>query len=280
MFVSLSFVLVHAADYLRHEPSDERYPYMEDRIILEAQHLRKQFGGLVAVDDVSLRVRAGSLHSIIGPNGAGKTTLFNLLSGTLHPTAGHVIYDGRDITSLPPYRIAHLGIGRSFQITNLFPNLTVMENVRLAAQSMGGGSLNLMVPATRYVKYEDKACEVLEQVGLADKAQLLATTLPHGDKRKLEIGILLALDPQVLLLDEPTAGMASEQVPQLMALIARVRQQGNKTILLVEHNMQVVMNVSDAITVMHLGNVLAEGTPKQISANEQVQKAYLGELYK
>ncbi|MGB8648707.1 MAG: ABC transporter ATP-binding protein [Anaerolineae bacterium] len=253
---------------------------MDDRIILEAQHLRKQFGGLVAVGDVSLRVRAGALHSIIGPNGAGKTTLFNLLSGAFHPTSGHVVYNGRDITGLPPHRVAHLGIGRSFQITNLFPNLTVLENVRLAAQAMGRGNLNLFVSATRYRDYEVRAQDVLTLVGLADKANLLATTLPHGDKRKLEIGILLALDPQVLLLDEPTAGMASEQVPQLMTLIARVREKGNKTILLVEHNMQVVMNVSDAITVMHMGNVLAEGTPKEIAANEQVQRAYLGELYK
>ncbi len=253
---------------------------MDDAFILEAQHLRKQFGGLVAVDDVSVRVRAGSLHSIIGPNGAGKTTLFNLLSGAFHPTSGRVIFADRDITGLPPFRVAHLGIGRSFQITNLFPNLTVLENVRLAAQSMGRGNLNLFASAKRYQAYETRAREVLEQVGLADKAGLLATTLPHGDKRKLEIGILLALDPKVLLLDEPTAGMASEQVPQLMALIAQIRRAGNKTILLVEHNMQVVMNVSDAITVMHLGDVLAEGTPKEIAANEQVQKAYLGELYK
>ncbi len=253
---------------------------MDDAIILEARHLRKQFGGLVAVDDVSLRVRAGSLHSIIGPNGAGKTTLFNLLSGAFHPTSGRVIFSDRDITGLAPFRVAHLGIGRSFQITNLFPNLTVLENVRLAAQSMGRGNLNLFTSANRNQQYEMRARQVLEQVGLADKANLLATTLPHGDKRKLEIGILLALDPKVLLLDEPTAGMASEQVPQLMALIAQIRKTGNKTILLVEHNMQVVMNVSDAITVMHLGNVLAEGTPKEIAANEQVQKANLGELYK
>ncbi len=252
---------------------------MEDSIILEAQHLRKQFEALVAVEDVSLQVRAGALHSIIGPNGAGKTTLFNLLSGTLKPTAGRVIYRGRDITPLPPHRIAHLGIGRSFQITNVFPNLTVLENVRLAAQAMGRDSLNLLANTDGLKKYIERAQEAIELVGLKDKAEVLASTLPHGDKRKLEIGILLASDPQVLLLDEPTAGMASEQVPQLMALIARIRQSGNKTILLVEHNMDVVMNVSDAISVMHYGKILAEGTPAQIAANEQVQKAYLGELY-
>ena len=253
---------------------------MDDSIILEAEHLRKDFGGLIAVEDVSLRVRAGSLHSIIGPNGAGKTTLFNLLSGVFKPTAGRILFRGRDITPLPPHRIAHLGIGRSFQVTNVFPNLTVFENVRLAAQALGRDNLNLIASASRFRDYTARAEEVLAHVGLGAKANALASTLPHGDKRKLEIGILLASDPQVLLLDEPTAGMASEQVPQLMTLIADVRKQGDKTILLVEHNMDVVMNVSDAITVMHYGKVHAEGTPAQIASNEQVQKAYLGELYR
>jgi branched-chain amino acid transport system ATP-binding protein len=253
---------------------------MDDKIILETQHLRKEFGALVAVADVSLRVRAGSLHSIIGPNGAGKTTLFNLLSGVFKPTSGRVFFRGRDITPLPPHRIAHLGIGRSFQITNVFPNLTVFENVRLAAQAMGGDSLNLLVSAASLKTCNARALEVLQQIGLAGKAGVFASMLPHGDKRKLEIGILLASDPRVLLLDEPTAGMASEQVPHLMALIAQVRRQGNKTILLVEHNMDVVMNVSDAITVMHWGNVLAEGTPAEIAANEEVQHAYLGESHR
>ena len=248
-------------------------------IILQADHLRKDFGGLVAVQDVSLQVRAGSLHSIIGPNGAGKTTLFNLLSGVFKPTTGRVIYRGRDITAQPPHRIAHLGIGRSYQITNVFPNLSVFENVRLAAQAMGRDNLNLFAPASRFKKYAERAHHILDHVGLKSKGDLLASVLPHGDKRKLELGILLASDPQVLLLDEPTAGMASEQVPQLMALIAEIRKQGTKTILLVEHNMDVVINVSDAITVMHYGKVLAEGTPAEIAANEQVQKAYLGELY-
>ncbi len=252
---------------------------MDDNIILQADHLRKDFDGLIAVEDVSLRVRAGSLHSIIGPNGAGKTTLFNLLSGIFKPTAGRVLFRGRDITPLPPHRIAHLGIGRSFQITNVFPNLTVFENTRLAAQAMGRDSLNLIAPAAYFRNYATRARDVLARVGLVDKADALASTLAHGDKRKLEIGILLASDPQVLLLDEPTAGMASEQVPQLMALIAEIRKAGDKTILLVEHNMDIVMNVSDAITVMHYGQVLAEGTPAQIAGNEQVQKAYLGELY-
>ncbi len=252
---------------------------MDDQIILEAQHLRKEFGRLTAVADVSLRVRAGSLHSIIGPNGAGKTTLFNLLSGVFKPTAGRVLFRRRDITSEPPQRVARLGIGRSFQITNIFPNLSTFENVRLAAQATGPHSLNLVAPASRFRDYEARAHQVLERVGLQDKARAPALTLSHGDKRKLEIGILLAMDTAVLLLDEPTAGMATEQVPQLLALIADIRRGGDKTILLVEHNMDMVMNVSDAISVMHYGNILAEGTPAQIAADDQVQRAYLGELY-
>ncbi len=247
--------------------------------ILEARHLRKQFGGLVAVSDVSLRVQKGSLHSIIGPNGAGKTTLFNLLSGVMKPTSGQVILRGQDITGTPPHRIAHLGLGRSYQITNIFPNLTVLENVRLAAQAMGNDNWKFWRSANAFQQYNERARQVIERVGLQDKTNALANTLPHGDKRKLELEILLVQDPEVLLLDEPTAGMASEQVPQLMQLIAEVRAHGNKTIVLVEHNMDIVMNVSDYITVMHQGAVLAEGTPAEIGANEVVQKAYLGELY-
>ena len=256
---------------------------MSDRQpILEAHHLVKQFGGLTAVNDVSLNVEAGSLHSIIGPNGAGKTTLFNLLSGYLKPTSGQVIFKGQDITRLPTHRIAHLGIGRSFQITNIFPNLTVLENIRLAAQAMGGDNFKLFSLAAHFPRYEERAHEVIELVGLTGKEAVPASALPHGDKRKLEVGILLAPDPELLLLDEPTAGMASEQVPEVMDTIARVRRPqsaARKTIMLVEHNMHVVMNVSDRITVMHQGAVLAEGRPSEIAANETVQQAYLGQLY-
>lgn len=252
---------------------------MSTPAILEADHLVKRFGGLTAVNDVSLRVAPGSLHSIIGPNGAGKTTLFNLLSGYLKPTSGRVVFKGRDLTGAPTHRIAHFGISRSFQITNIFPNLTALENVRLAAQAMGRDNFKLFSAATRFTGYESRARQVLELVGLAGREGVVAATLPHGDKRKLELGILLAPDPELLLLDEPTAGMASEQVPQLMDTIAHIREQGGKTIMLVEHNMSVVMNVSDRITVMHQGALLAEGTPSEIAANETVQQAYLGHLY-
>jgi branched-chain amino acid transport system ATP-binding protein len=252
---------------------------MPMEILLETKNLRKEFGGLVAVDDVSIQVAARTLHSIIGPNGAGKTTLFNLLSGVFPPTRGHVIFKGREITHLPPHRMAHLGIGRSFQITNIFPNLTVLENIRLAAQAMGGDNYKLFTPADRFKSYSAKALEVIQRVGLGGKESLLARVLPHGDKRKLELGIMLASDPELLLLDEPTAGMSSEQVPVLLEIIRSILAMGNKTIVLVEHRMDMVMSISDRITVMHLGNVLAEGTPHEIGANRAVQSAYLGALY-
>ena len=249
-------------------------------VILETRNLRREFGALVAVDDVSVSIASGSLHSIIGPNGAGKTTFFNLVSGTLRPTSGRVFYKGEDITGLPVHRTIHRGIGRSFQITNLFPNLTVLENIRLASQAMGRDSLRFFKSHQKLGRYLERSAEVLEQVGLADKALHLAGTLPHGDQRKLELGMILAPDPEVLMLDEPTAGMASEQVPELMQLVQSIQDAGDKTVILVEHNMNVVMSVSDRITVMHQGGLLAEGTPDEISADERVQTAYLGELYK
>lgn len=247
--------------------------------ILETQQLRKEFGGLVAVQDASMTIEQGTTHAIIGPNGAGKTTFFNLLTGKYKPTRGRIVFNGQDITTLAPHRRARLGLGRSYQITNLFPNLTVLENVRLAAQAISPERFQMFRLASRYPQYIRRAMEVLELVGLREMAGIPASVLPHGGKRKLELAILLAGDPQVLLLDEPTAGMASEQVPELMQTIDHVRQQGGRTIVLVEHNMNVVMSVSDKITVMNLGSILAEGTPGEISRNERVQKVYLGELY-
>ena len=248
-------------------------------VILEAQNLRREFGALVAVDDVNVQIEEGALHSIIGPNGAGKTTFFNLVSGTLKPTAGRVFYKGEDITDLPVHKTIHRGIGRSFQITNIFPFLTVHENVRLACQALGKDSFRLLRSHRKYRRYFDRTDEVLAQVGLADKALQVAATLPHGDQRKLELGMILAPDPEVLMLDEPTAGMAAEQVPELMSLVQSIQEAGDKTVVLVEHNMNVVMSVSDRITVMHQGALLAEGTPAEISADQRVQTAYLGELY-
>ena len=229
--------------------------------------------------DVSIQVEAQTLHSIIGPNGAGKTTFFNLLSGNLEPTSGKVIFKGQDITHFPAHRSAHLGIGRSFQITNVFPNLTVFENVRLAAQALGRDNFKFWRHHQSLREYETRAVEVIEQVGLSAQSQLPARVLPHGSQRKLELAILLAPDPELLLLDEPTAGMAREEIPLLMEVIDQVRQQGDKTIMLVEHKMDLVMSISDRITVMHQGQVLAEGSPAEIAANEMVQSAYLGDLY-
>jgi branched-chain amino acid transport system ATP-binding protein len=247
--------------------------------ILEAHGLRREFGALVAVDDVSLNVERGTLHSIIGPNGAGKTTFFNLLSGNLRPTRGRVFYNGKEITNLPLHRRAHLGIGRSFQITNVFSRLSVFENVRLAAQALDGTSMVILSHVHRFSSYERTALDAIEVVGLQGFENVPASVLPHGDKRKLELAIILASDPEILLLDEPTAGMASEQVPELMQTIDNVRKIGDKTIMLVEHNMSVVMSVSEKITVMHQGALLAEGTPTEIAANTKVRSAYLGELY-
>ena len=252
---------------------------MTNDIILEAKNLTKAFGGLVAVDDVSIKIHAKTMHAIIGPNGAGKTTLFNLLSGVMPPTRGEVFYKGENITSLPPYKRAHLGIGRSYQITNIFPNLTVIENVRLAAQAKGKDNFKLFSRADDFRQYIDQAQEVIEMVDLKGRASFLARDLTHGEKRKLELGIMLACDPELLLFDEPTAGMSSEQVPELINIINRIVQQYERTAILVEHRMDMVMSISDVVTVMNQGRILAAGSPGEIANNKQVQIAYLGDLY-
>lgn len=252
---------------------------MANNILFETVNLSKHFGALAAVDDVSMQIRRNTLHAIIGPNGAGKTTFFNLLSGNLKPTSGKVFYDGNDITGQPIHRMIHLGIGRSFQITNVFPNLTVFENIRLATQAMEKGNYKFLMDASNLKRCEERALEVAVKVGLQEKILTPARMLPHGDQRKLELGMILAPDPAVLLLDEPTAGMAAEQVPELITLIRDVQADGNKTVVLVEHNMNVVMSISDTITVMNLGKKLAEGTPEEITKNKEVQTAYLGGLY-
>ncbi|MCA9883548.1 MAG: ABC transporter ATP-binding protein [Anaerolineaceae bacterium] len=248
-------------------------------VILQAKNLRKEFGGLVAVSDVSLDIQQGSLHSIIGPNGAGKTTFFNLISGKYRPTSGQVIFQGHDITHMPLHQRIHKGMGRSFQITNIFPNLTVLENVRLAVQAISDKTFNFWRSAAYFDGFIERATYVLSLVGLEKEINLPANLLPHGGKRKLELAMLLAPDPAILLLDEPTAGMASEQVPELIDTINAVRQQENKTIVMIEHNMNVVMGISDRISVMNMGEMLAEGSPSEIAGNSVVQEVYLGQLY-
>ncbi len=247
--------------------------------IIETKNLTKYFGAMAAVNDVSIKIETGTLHAIIGPNGAGKTTFFNLLSGNLKPTSGKVFYKGVDLTGKPIHRMIHLGMGRSFQITNIFPNLTVHENIRLASQAMENKNMRFLMDTTKMARCEERTAEVVEKVGLKSQALLPARVLSHGDQRKLELGMILAPDPELLLLDEPTAGMATDQVPELITLIQEVQKSGTKTVILVEHNMNVVMSVSDRITVMHQGSVLAEGTPSEIAKNHDVQTAYLGGLY-
>ena len=242
--------------------------------ILETDGLTKEFRGFVAVDNVSLRVQRGSIHALIGPNGAGKTTCFNLLTHFLVPTSGRIRFNGRDITGSKPAAIARMGLARSFQISAVFPHLSVLENVRLALQRARGGSFDFWRSEALLEVYDDRARELLEDVGLTDYTNLMAGELPYGRKRALEIATTLALDPEMMLLDEPTAGMTHEDVDRTVALIRRVRQ--GRTILMVEHNLRVVEGLCDTITVLTRGSVLAEGDYAAVSANPEVIAAYLG----
>ncbi len=247
--------------------------------ILETKNLTIAFGGHVAVQDVTIKVEKNKLKSIIGPNGAGKTTFFNLLSGQLKPTNGKVIFNGKEITNLSPtYRTRH-GIGRSFQITNVFPNLTCHENVRLAVQSEAGIRYNMFSHFRKFKEINRKADELLKLVLLDNKAKELAMNLAHGEKRKLEIAMLLALNTELLLLDEPTAGMSLEEVPKILEVIQNIKERRNRTILLIEHKIDMVLDLSDSIMVLFNGRLLADGAPEEIMTNEQVQSAYLGGLY-
>jgi branched-chain amino acid transport system ATP-binding protein len=244
--------------------------------VLRTEGLTISFGGHVAVDGVSCEFRPGSLTSIVGPNGAGKTTYFNLISGQLRATSGRVLLDDEDITGLPaPYRTRR-GLGRAFQLTNLFPNLTVLENVRLAVQARAGKGMNLLSMAISHRELSDAAWSYLERVALTGVAQSAVSALPHGDQRKLEVAILLALEPQIFMFDEPTAGMSVDEVPVILDLIRSIKAQGDKTVLLVEHKMDVVRSLSDRIVVLHNGKLVADGEPAEVIASPIVQQAYLG----
>jgi len=245
--------------------------------ILATRDLGLDIGGAKIVADVSLEVAPGEFVGIIGPNGAGKTTLFNLLSGLTSPTAGTVELDGRDVTSDPPYRRTKAGLGRTFQVSSVFPLLPVGENVRLAAEAHLGGSLSLWRRAAGYRPALDRAAWALERVGLAGRAALPAGMLSHGDKRKLELAMLLAGDPSVILLDEPMAGVSVEDVDGLVELIGSVHREERKTVLMVEHHIEVVVGLAERIAVMHGGELLAFDVPEAVMANETVQQAYLGE---
>lgn len=243
-------------------------------IVLETENLTKEFAGFVAVSDVNLKVRRGTIHALIGPNGAGKTTCFNLLTKFLTPTRGSIKYKGQDITSLKPAEIARLGVVRSFQISAVFPHLTVLENVRIALQRQHGESFDFWRSARVLDKYNDRARALINDVGLSAFVNIPAVELPYGRKRALEIATTLALDPEMLLLDEPTAGMGHEDIDRIAALIKTVA--ANRTVLMVEHNLSVVSDLSDVITVLARGRVLAEGDYASVSTNPQVIEAYMG----
>jgi branched-chain amino acid transport system ATP-binding protein len=247
--------------------------------LIETNDLSIHFGGHTAVDSVSIKVPEKHFKSIIGPNGAGKTTFFNLLSGQLSPSHGKIYYRGKDITKFSSTKRTREGIGRSFQITNVFPNLTVLENVRLAVQSKAGVRYQMLFHYKRYHDFESRALEWLELVLLDDKKDSLASNLAHGEKRKLEMAMLLALETEVLLLDEPTAGMSLEEVPAILEVIRRIKEKGDRTIILIEHKMDMILDLSDSVMVLFNGRLLADGTPEEIMKNATVQSAYLGGLY-
>jgi branched-chain amino acid transport system ATP-binding protein len=247
-----------------------------EHAVLETRDLTIRFGGHVAVNAVSCAFAPGTLTAIVGPNGAGKTTYFNLISGQLKASSGQVTLFGEEITRLAAPQRTHRGIGRAFQLTNLFPRLTALENVRLAVQSRAGLGRDLWSTWRRHVELVEKAEHVLHRVALADRRDTVVSALPHGDQRKLEVAILLALEPEVFMFDEPTAGMSVDEVPVILELIERIKAQGDKTVLLVEHKMDVVRSLADRIIVLHQGALVADGDPATVIASPVVQEAYLG----
>jgi branched-chain amino acid transport system ATP-binding protein len=247
---------------------------MNNETILQTHGLTKTFAGFVAVNDVDLQVQRGTIHALIGPNGAGKTTCFNLLTKFMQPSRGRIVFKGRDITRLAPADVARLGMVRSFQISAVFPHLTVLENVRIALQRQRGGSFDFWRSTRVLDAYNERALSLIADVGLSDAAAVTAVELPYGRKRALEIATTLALDPEMLLLDEPTAGMGHEDIDRIAALIKRVA--ADRTVLMVEHNLSVVDNLCQRITVLTRGRVLAEGDYATVSNNAEVREAYMG----
>jgi branched-chain amino acid transport system ATP-binding protein len=247
---------------------------MSAEIILETEDLTKEFAGFAAVGGVDLRVKRGNIHALIGPNGAGKTTCFNLLTKFLSPTRGRIVFKGQDITGLQPADVARLGLVRSFQISAVFPHMTVLENVRIALQRLRGDSMDFWRSRAVLDEYNERAMALIADVGLSDFSNWTAVELPYGRKRALEIATTLALDPEMLLLDEPTAGMGHEDIDRISQLIKRVA--ANRTVLMVEHNLSVVADLSDIITVLTRGRVLAEGDYATVSNNPEVREAYMG----
>jgi branched-chain amino acid transport system ATP-binding protein len=243
--------------------------------MFRVDNVTKSFGGLMAVNDVSFELKKGELSSIIGPNGAGKTTLFNLLTGHIKPDRGRIAFEGKNITGLSPYRICRRGIGRSFQRTNIFPRLSVFENVQVALMSWQRKTRNIFIKSDSLLRKETD--EILESIGLGDKRKTTAGLLAHGDQRLLEIGITLGTHPRLILLDEPTAGMSPEESNKTVGLVQRLVRERDLTLLFIEHDMNIVFGISERIRVMHMGTVMAEGSPEEIRANDEVQRIYLAE---
>src|SRR3984893_580047 len=243
--------------------------------MLEVHGLTKSFGGFLAVAEVSLAVPEGQIAAVIGPNGAGKSTLFNLITAHLRPTAGQVFLDGRDVTGVPPHRICGMGVGRSFQRTNIFPKLTVFENVQAALLAHQGQGRNFWSRAQALCREESET--LLASIGLAGQAQAVAGTLAYGNQKQLELGIALARDPKILLLDEPTAGMSASETHETIALIERIARERRLTLLFTEHDMAVVFSIAHRIAVLHQGRVIAHGDPASVRADAQVRRVYLGD---
>ncbi len=258
---------------LKKPPSAEAGRGGASATALSSEGLTVRFGGLAALNNVNFEVARGEIRAIIGPNGAGKSTFFNCLTGVIRPTAGRIVFNGENITGLPPNRISQKGIARSYQITNILPNATTLENVRIAAQSRRHG-WSMFTHHADFHDIIDKAQAMLESVGLKGKEEELAANLSHGEQRNLEIGIALATEPQLLCLDEPTAGMSAAETHDTMQLVRRIARD-DLTILIVEHDMQVVMELANRITVLHYGQILAEGAPAEIQKNPRVQEVYL-----
>ena len=245
--------------------------------ILEIKNLVKSFDGNTVINNINMSVLEGELSSIIGPNGAGKTTLFNLITGYLLSNSGGISFQGKDITGMQPYDIVRQGIGRSFQITNIFPRLTVLENIVATVITHQKGNLNIVTPTHKLKFVHEKAYEMLERVGMTDMAQYQSGTLAHGNQKRLDIAVALALEPKLLLLDEPTAGMSPEERWQTVELIQDLWKQLKITMLFIEHDMDIVFGISQKVTVLGYGVMIAEGIPEEISKNEKVIEAYLGE---
>jgi branched-chain amino acid transport system ATP-binding protein len=246
-------------------------------VVLQVQDITKSFGGLRALQDVAFSVAKGEIRAVIGPNGAGKSTLFNVMTGLLTPDYGDVTFNGERITGLPPYRVIRKGIGRSFQITNIFPRMSVFENIQVALFAHYRSSTNLFSLARRYRNIGEEVLEILGQVGLTDKWDSSASVLSHGDQKRLEIAISMASRPTLLMLDEPTAGMSRFESRETVALLKRISGEQGLTLVFTEHDMDMVFDISEKITVLQMGMVIADGTPAEIKANPEVRKAYLGE---